>query len=91
VHRLCHFVADGHLLSSAIHKGVLCLIVLAGALDFQTGQSPQFEIEKVQIDHTFPKSIFRDNKVLVKTIISTNQKKLAKKSSKYFGSTSESL
>ncbi len=76
---------DVESMSSAIHKGVLCLIVLAGALDFQTGQSPQFEIEKVQIDHVFPKSIFRDNRVLVKTIISTNQKKLAKKPSKYFG------
>jgi len=76
---------DVESMSSAIHKGVLCLIVLAGALDFQTGQSPQFEIEKVQIDHIFPKSIFRDNRVLVKTIISTNQKKLAKKPSKYFG------
>ncbi len=76
---------------SAIHKAVLCLIALKGALDFRTGQSPKFEIEKVQIDHIFPKSMFKDNRVVVKTLISTNQKKSSKRPSKYFKELIESM
>ncbi len=70
---------------SAVHRGVLCLIVVNGAYDFLTGQMPTFEKEKVQIDHIFPKAHFKENRVLVKTIISTNQRKIDKKPLEYFG------
>lgn len=43
-----------------------------GALDFKTGQSPQFYKEKVQDDHIFPKSKYKVNSVINRTLISTN-------------------
>jgi len=69
---------------SAVYRGVLCLIIVNGAYDFLTGQVPTFEKEKVQIDHIFPESRFNENKVLIKTAISTNQQKIDKKPSEYF-------
>jgi hypothetical protein len=39
--------------SSAIYRGVISMIVLKGALDFETGQPPQFSKERVQDDHIF--------------------------------------
>jgi|Deesub1362A_J573_1020465.scaffolds.fasta_scaffold01960_2 hypothetical protein len=69
---------------SAIHRGVICLIVVNGAYDFLTGQAPTFEREKIQIDHIFPRAHFNENRVLIKTIISTNQRKIDKKPSEYF-------
>ena len=73
--------------TSAIFKGVLSLIVLRGAYDFKTGQPPQFELNrtKVQIDHIFPKSIYHDDRLPNRTIITTNQSKSNKKPSVYFG------
>ena len=73
--------------ASAIFKGVLSLIVLKGALDFKTGQPPQLELyrEKVQVDHIFPKSIYKDDRLPNRTIITTNQTKSNKKPSLYFG------
>ncbi len=73
--------------NSAIYKGTLSLIILKGSLDFQTGEPPQFIIEKIQEDHIFPKSKFRHEKidtVLNKTLISTNAQKSNKKPSEYF-------
>lgn len=72
--------------SSAIYRGVISIIVLQGALDFKTGQPPQFEIKKIQDDHIFPKSIYNDNSVLNRTLISTNAEKSNKKPSEYFNS-----
>lgn len=76
---------------SAIFRGVISLIVLKGARDFVTGQPPEYEIEKVQIDHIFPKSKFSDkynkeyiDSVLNRTIISSNQRKMDKKPSEFF-------
>jgi hypothetical protein len=70
--------------SSAIYRGVINLIVLKGALDFKTGQPPQFGKEKVQDDHIFPKSIYKEDCILNRTLISTNAEKLDKKPSIYF-------
>jgi hypothetical protein len=70
--------------SSAIYRGVISLIVLKGAYDFKTGQPPQFEKNRVQDDHIFPKSIFKEDRILNRTLISTNQSKIDKKPSEYF-------
>lgn len=74
---------------SAVYRGVINLIVLEGALDFQTGQPPQFDPKKIQDDHIFPKSIYKDdciNCIANKTLISTatNTEKSNKKPSAYF-------
>lgn len=69
---------------SATYRGIINLIALKGAYDFKSGQPPQFERDKVQDDHIFPKSIFNENKILNRTIISTNQSKINKKPSEYF-------
>ena len=55
-----------------------------GALDFKTGQSPQFYKEKVQDDHIFPKSKYKVNSVINRTLISTNAAKGDLNPSKYF-------
>ena len=70
--------------SSAIYRGVISLVVLEGALDFKTGQPPQFGKEKIQDDHIFPKSIYNDHRVVNRTLISTNAEKGSKKPSEYF-------
>lgn len=70
--------------SSAIYRGIMNLIVLKGAYDFKTGQPPQFEKNKVQDDHIFPKSIFNEGRIMNRTLISTNQSKIDKKPSEYF-------
>ena len=70
--------------SSAIYKGVISMIVLNGALDFKTGQPPQFSKEKIQDDHIFPKSVYNDNRIVNRTLISTNAEKSDKKPSEYF-------
>lgn len=69
---------------SATYRGVINLIVLKGALDFKTGQPPQFEKEKLQDDHIFPKSIYNIDEVANRTLISTNAEKSNKKPSEYF-------
>ncbi|RLG48628.1 MAG: hypothetical protein DRN90_00365 [Thermoproteota archaeon] len=73
-------------MASAIFKGVISLIVLKGALDFKTGQPPQFELHrsKIQVDHIFPKSIYNEDRIANRTIITTNQSKSNKKPSEYF-------
>ena len=70
--------------SSAIYRGVVGLIVLRGALDFKTGQPPQYEKERVQDDHIFPKSIFKYDGIANRTLISTNIQKGNKRPSQYF-------
>ena len=70
--------------SSATYKGVINLIVLCGALDFKTGQPPQFSKEKVQDDHIFPKSKYKVNNVINRTLITTNAAKGNQDPSKYF-------
>lgn len=72
--------------TSAIFRGVISLIVLKGTLDFKTGQPPQFELHrsKIQIDHIFPRSIYNEDRVLNRTLITTNQSKSNKKPSEYF-------
>lgn len=70
--------------SSATYRGIINLIVLKGAYDFKTGQPPQLEKNKLQDDHIFPKSIFYENRILNRTLISTNQSKIDKKPSEYF-------
>jgi len=70
--------------SSAIYRGVISMIVLKGALYFKTGQAPQFGREKIQDDHIFPKSIYKDDRIVNRTLISTNAEKGNKKPSEYF-------
>lgn len=70
--------------SSAVYRGLISLIVLNGAYDFKTGLPPQFEMNKVQNDHIFPKSVFNENRILNRTLISTNQSKIDKRPSEYF-------
>ena len=70
--------------SSATYKGVIGLIVLEGALDFATGQPPQFDKVNVQDDHIFPKSIYNENRILNRTLLTTNAKKSNIKPSVYF-------
>lgn len=69
---------------SAIYKGVINLIVLEGALDFETGQPPQFSVDKINDDHIFPKSVYKENRILNRTLISTNKRKSDKLPSVYF-------
>lgn len=70
--------------SSAVYRAVINTIVLNGALDFKTGQPPQFGKEKIQDDHIFPKSVYKDNRVANRTLISTNAEKSDKIPSEYF-------
>ena len=70
--------------TSAIYRGVISLIVLAGALDFKTGQPPQFGKERIQEDHIFPKSLYNRNLATNRTLISTNAEKSNKPPSEYF-------
>lgn len=71
--------------SSAIYRGIMNLVVLAGALDFKTGQPPQFDKLKIQDDHIFPKSIYDYHMVSNRTLIATNSEKGNIKPSVYFG------
>uniref|UniRef100_A0A7C3SN60 DUF262 domain-containing protein n=1 Tax=Dictyoglomus turgidum TaxID=513050 RepID=A0A7C3SN60_9BACT len=77
--------------NSAIYRGVINLIVRKGAYDFKTGQPPQFEKNKVQDDHIFPQSIFNEDRILNRTLISTNQSKIDKRPSRYFKERVEEL
>lgn len=69
---------------SAVYRGIINLIVLSGALDFKTGNPPQFDKEKVQDDHIFPKSKYKINSILNRTLITTNSAKGDKIPSVYF-------
>ncbi len=70
--------------SNAIYRGVMNLVILKGALDFATGQAPQFDKEKIQDDHIFPKSLYNYHYIPNRTLISTNLKKWKTKPSEYF-------
>jgi len=70
--------------SSAIYRGVISLVVRAGAKDFKTGKEPALEPSKVQDDHVFPRKIFKTDVVLNRTLISTNQEKSDAVPSEYF-------
>ena len=63
--------------SSAIYKGVMCLIALKGALDFRSGEPPEFN--KLNDHHIFPKKFIKKkmpqykhlmNSVLNRTLLS---------------------
>jgi len=80
-----------HVQRSAIFRGIVSLIVLKGAKDFITGQSPEYEKEKAQLDHIFPRSKFSMkfgkelvDSVLNRTVITSNQRKIDKKPSEFF-------
>lgn len=70
--------------NNAIYKGIINLIILSGAFDFKTGQAPQFDMKRLQDDHIFPKSIYNENSILIRTVITSNQSKFNKIPSKYF-------
>lgn len=71
--------------SAATYRGVLCLIVLNGARDFQTGKDPFANKTVLEDDHIFPKSIYRDNEILNRTLIASNAEKSNKQPNQYFG------
>ena len=62
---------------SSIYRGVMCLIVRAGARDFSTGQPAEFST--CDDDHIFPKSKYKQQRyvdsVLNHTIISSSSNK----------------
>ncbi len=70
---------------SAIYRGVMCLIVLAGARDFINGQPPS--LKDCQDDHIFPRSRYKSERgvdcIINRTLISSNQIKGNKKPSEY--------
>lgn len=70
---------------SAIYRGVMCLIVVAGARDFINGQPAT--LKDCQDDHIFPKSEYKNesqvNCILNRTLISSNPIKGSKKPSVY--------
>jgi hypothetical protein len=70
--------------TSAIYRGIMNLIVLSGALDFKTGNPPQFDRKHIQDDHIFPKSKFKINSIINRTLIATNAVKGDKLPSVYF-------
>jgi len=76
------FIVDKQ--NSATYRGIINLIVLEGARDFLTGQSPQLDEEHVQDDHIFPKSIYDEHRILNRTLLTTNAKKGSTKPSTYF-------
>jgi hypothetical protein len=69
---------------SALYRGIMNLIVLSGALDFKTGKPPQFNKEKIQDDHIFPKSKYNVNSIINRTLITSNAAKGDKLPSVYF-------
>ncbi|MDI9645699.1 MAG: hypothetical protein QFX40_03290 [Archaeoglobales archaeon] len=71
--------------TNAIYRGIIALIVLKGAMDFITGQPPQFDPNRVQDDHIFPKKHFKEDMILNRTLITSNQSKIDKKPSEFFG------
>ncbi|MCS7049152.1 MAG: DUF262 domain-containing protein [Verrucomicrobiae bacterium] len=72
---------------SAIYRGIMCAIALAGAKDFISGQA--VNLKDCQDDHIFPKSKFsahpRVNSIVNRTLISSssNQIKSDKKPSEF--------
>lgn len=70
---------------SAVYRGLMCLIVSAGAKDFINGQPAA--LKDCQDDHIFPKSEYKKypqvNCILNRTLISSNQIKGSKKPSAY--------
>lgn len=70
--------------NSATYRGIINLVVLEGARDFLTGQSPQLDEEHVQDDHIFPKSIYDEHRILNRTLLTTNAKKSNATPSSYF-------
>ncbi len=70
---------------SAIYRAVFGIYVRMGVLDFKTGQPPEVDVSKIQDDHIFPRSIYKVDTVLNRTIISTNQEKGFKTPKEYFG------
>jgi hypothetical protein len=70
--------------SSSTYRGVLNLIVLAGARDFQTGKDPFANKTILEDDHIFPKSIYKDNEIMNRTLIGSNAEKSNKQPNQYF-------
>ncbi|HEX9897088.1 MAG TPA: DUF262 domain-containing protein [Dehalococcoidales bacterium] len=70
--------------NSATYRGIINLIVLKGAFDFQNGQPPILDEEHVQDDHIFPKSIYSEHRILNRTLLTTNAKKSNTPPSIYF-------
>ncbi|MGB9898221.1 GmrSD restriction endonuclease domain-containing protein [Thermanaerothrix sp.] len=72
---------------SAIYRGMMSLIVLAGAKDFINGQTAN--LKECHDDHIFPKSIYKNHpdvdSILNRTLISktSNERKSNKKPSEY--------
>jgi len=70
--------------NSATYRGVISLIAKSGARDFQSGRPPRFSETRPQDDHIFPRSVYRADTVLNRTLIESNQHKGSKIPSEYF-------
>ncbi len=77
--------------NSAVYRGVIALCVLKGALDFESGQAPKLFEKDIEDDHIFPQSIYHEDVVLNRTLLSTNSKKGDKRPSEYFKERIEQL
>lgn len=70
--------------SSAIFKGVMCLVAKEGAKDFESGHIPELAPKVVQDDHIFPRRFSGADILLNRTLIHSNQRKSDKAPSEYF-------
>lgn len=70
--------------SSAVYRGVMCLVSLKGAFDFRSGNDPSDDVGRLEDDHIFPKSLYRENGVLNRSLILSNEKKGAQVPAEYF-------
>lgn len=70
--------------SSSTYRGVLNLVVLNGAKDFQNGKDPFANKMILEDDHIFPKSIYNDNEITNRTLIASNAEKSNKQPNQYF-------
>lgn len=70
--------------SSSTYRGVLNLAVLKGAKDFQTGRDPFANKTILEDDHIFPKSIYKENEILNRTLIESNSERSNKQPNQYF-------
>lgn len=70
--------------SSSTYRGILCLIIMRGALDFKSGKPPLLDMTRMQDDHIFPRVAYNDNSILNRTLLTTNTEKSNQHPSKYF-------
>ena len=71
--------------SSSVYRSVICLVSLAGAFDFLSGKDPSDDVGRLEDDHIFPKSVYKENGVLNRTLLLSNERKSSQVPAEYFG------